>query len=113
MNVSPIATLFVFKLAKPLSIALARAIMVYMDVDLATSIRHLKMLIYSVCDDYDFAKGSRMLRARHTGNRRAGKTHHDQEDKRSHCPHTNASLFNRGKRLHDRNSNKNNLSTSA
>jgi glycosyltransferase involved in cell wall biosynthesis len=36
-------------------------ILVYMDVDLATSIRHLRTLIESVRKDYDFATGSRML----------------------------------------------------
>jgi glycosyltransferase involved in cell wall biosynthesis len=37
-------------------------IMVYMDVDLSTNIRHLRMLIDSVDGNYDFATGSRMLR---------------------------------------------------
>lgn len=36
-------------------------ILVYMDVDLATSIGHLRTLIESVREDYDFATGSRML----------------------------------------------------
>jgi glycosyltransferase involved in cell wall biosynthesis len=36
-------------------------ILVYMDVDLATSIEHLSTLIESVRRDYDFATGSRML----------------------------------------------------
>jgi glycosyltransferase involved in cell wall biosynthesis len=36
-------------------------ILVYMDVDLATSIGHLRTLIQSVGKDYDFATGSRML----------------------------------------------------
>lgn len=36
-------------------------ILVYMDVDLATSIEHLKTLIDAVRKDYDFATGSRML----------------------------------------------------
>jgi len=36
-------------------------ILVYMDVDLATSIRHLRTLIEAVRKDYDFATGSRML----------------------------------------------------
>jgi glycosyltransferase involved in cell wall biosynthesis len=36
-------------------------ILVYMDVDLATGIGHLRTLIESVRKDYDFATGSRML----------------------------------------------------
>jgi glycosyltransferase involved in cell wall biosynthesis len=36
-------------------------ILVYMDVDLATSMEHLNMLIEAVRQDYDFATGSRML----------------------------------------------------
>lgn len=36
-------------------------ILVYMDVDLATSIGHLRTLIESIRNDYDFATGSRML----------------------------------------------------
>jgi len=36
-------------------------ILVYMDVDLATSVEHLSTLIESVRKDYDFATGSRML----------------------------------------------------
>jgi glycosyltransferase involved in cell wall biosynthesis len=36
-------------------------ILVYMDVDLATGIGHLRTLIESVRGDYDFATGSRML----------------------------------------------------
>jgi glycosyltransferase involved in cell wall biosynthesis len=36
-------------------------ILVYMDVDLAASIKHLKTLIESVRKNYDFATGSRML----------------------------------------------------
>jgi len=38
-------------------------ILVYMDVDLATSIGQLKVLIEAVSEDYDFATGSRMLPA--------------------------------------------------
>ncbi|MGQ9478631.1 MAG: glycosyltransferase [Thermoproteota archaeon] len=36
-------------------------IMVYMDVDLATSMKHLKELIQAIREGYDFATGSRML----------------------------------------------------
>ena len=37
-------------------------ILIYMDADLATGIEHLRALIESVRDGYDFATGSRMLR---------------------------------------------------
>lgn len=37
-------------------------ILVYIDVDLATDMKHLKELIQYIRDDYDFATGSRMLR---------------------------------------------------
>lgn len=36
-------------------------ILIYMDVDLATDIRHLKALVDSIREGYDFATGSRML----------------------------------------------------
>ncbi|MHA1710975.1 MAG: dolichyl-phosphate beta-glucosyltransferase [Candidatus Freyarchaeota archaeon] len=36
-------------------------ILVYMDADLATDIRHLKTLVESIREGYDFATGSRML----------------------------------------------------
>jgi len=36
-------------------------ILVYMDVDLATNLRHLKTLVDSIREGYDFATGSRML----------------------------------------------------
>lgn len=36
-------------------------VLVYMDVDLATDIKHLKTLVESIREGYDFATGSRML----------------------------------------------------